>query len=203
MNVTDSSNEKWSSAEEEIMQATYRTLLVTGHVDLTISGIADELGKSNAVLYYHYDSKDDLLGAFLDFAVDRFEAMISTEPTKDPNGDLERVIEKLLPVQHDADQRQFQEVLIGLRSQGVTNEAIREQFTRIDERLATTIGDIIERGIDEGTFRDVDSTRVAEHILAIVNGAMYGRVTTVQENTLSETRVSLSSYIDAELRRNI
>lgn len=199
---TDSPDEKWSTAEEEIMQATYRTLLESGYVGLTISGIADELGKSNAVLYYHYGSREGLLVAFLDFIADQRKSMIKTESTQDPKADLDCVIEKLLPLQPDADQQQFQEVLVKLRSQGVTNEAVREQFTRIDERIATTIRNIIQRGIDNGTFRDVDSTQVAEHILAMVNGGRYGYVTTDRETTPSAARVSLSSYIDSELRRN-
>jgi len=78
------------------------------------------------------------LVAFLEFAVDQFETTISTETGEDPNEDLDHVIEKLLPLQPDEEQRQLQEVLVGLRSQAVTNEAFSEQFTRIDERLATT-----------------------------------------------------------------
>lgn len=198
--ATNSPDEKWSTAEEEIMEATYQTLLVNGYAGLSISRIADEFGKSKAALYYHYDSKDDLLVAFLEFAVDRFESMISTETGENPTEDLEHVIEKFLPLQPDEEQRQLQEVLVGLRSQAVTNEAFREQFTRIDERLATTLGKIIQRGIDEGMFRDVDSTRVAEHILATVNGAMYARATTDRHNAPAAARVSLSSYIDSELR---
>lgn len=200
---TNSPDEKWSTAEEEIMEATYRALLTHGYADLSISRIADELGKSKAALYYHYDSKDDLLIAFLKFSVDRFETTIGTETGDDPSEDLEHVIETLLPLQPGEEQQQLQAVLVGLRSQAVTNEAFREQFTRIDERLATTIREIIQHGIDEGSFRDVDSTRVAEHILATVNGAMYGRATTDRENAAAAVRVSLSSYIDSELRRNV
>ena len=198
---TNSPDEKWSTAEEEIMEATYRALLTHGYADLSISRIVDELDKSKAALYYHYDSKNDLLVAFLEFAVDQFETTISTETGEDPNEDLDHVIEKLLPLQPDEEQRQLQEVLVGLRSQAVTNEAFSEQFTRIDERLATTIREIIQRGIDTGTFRDVDPTRVAEHVLATINGAMYSRATTDRENALAAVRVSLSSYLDTELRR--
>lgn len=199
--TTESPTEDWSSGEEDIMKATYQALLAHGYADLSISRIADELGKSKAALYYHYDSKDDLLVAFLEFAVDRFETTIDTETGDDPSEDLDHIIEKLLPLQPDEEQRQLHEVMVALRSQAVTNEAFREQFTSIDERLATTIRGVIQDGIDQGTFRDVDPTRVAEHVLAVINGAMYARATTDRENALAATRVSLSSYVDAELRR--
>lgn len=200
--ITDSPDERWSTAEAEIMQATYRALLAHGYADLSISRIADELDKSKAALYYHYDSKDDLLVAFLEFAVDKFEATVSTETGDDPNDDLEHVIEKLLPLRPDEEQRQLQEVMIGLRSQAVTNAAFREQFTRLDEQIVTTTEEIIQRGIDKGVFRDVDPTRIAEHIHATINGTMYARATTDRENAAAATRVSLSSYIGSELRRN-
>ncbi|KDS91538.1 transcriptional regulator [Halorubrum saccharovorum] len=198
--ASDSPKQHWSTAEEEIMEATYRALLKHGYADLSISRIADELDKSKAAIYYHYDTKDDLLVAFLDFAVDRFEETIETETGDEPPEDLEHVIEKLLPLQPDEEQRQLQAVLVGLRSQAVTNEVFREQFTQIDERLAATVRSIVERGIDDDTFRDVDPSRVAEHILATVNGAMYGRVTTDRKSAAAAARVSLASYIDSELR---
>ena len=199
--ASDSPEQHWSTAEEEIMEATYRALLEHGYASLSISRIADELDKSKAAIYYHYDTKDGLLVAFFEFAVDKFEETIDTETGDEPAEDLDHVIEKLLPLQPDEEQRQLQAVLVGLRSQAVTNEVFREQFTQIDERLATTIRGIVDRGIDEGTFRDVDSSRVAEHILATVNGAMYGRATTDRHSAAAAARVSLASYIDSELRR--
>ena len=199
--TTDQRRKSWSTAEEEIMEATYRALLNHGYADLSISRIADELDKSKAAIYYHYDTKDDLLVAFLEFAVDRFEETIDTETGNEPAADLEHVIEKLLPLQPDEEQRQLQAVLVGLRSQAVTNGVFREQFTQIDERLAATIRGIVDRGIEEDTFRDVDPSRVAEHILATVNGAMYGRATTDRKSAAAAARVSLASYIDSELRR--
>lgn len=199
--ATDQPETPWSNAEEEIMEATYRALLEHGYAELSISRIADELDKSKAALYYHYDTKDDLLVAFLQFAVDRFEEKIDTETGGEPAEDLEHIIEKLLPLHLDEERRQLQVVLTGLRSQAVTNEVFREQFTQIDERLATTIREIVESGIDDGTFCDVDSSRVAEHILATINGATYGRATTDRPSAAAAARVSLASYIDSELRR--
>jgi len=199
--ASDSPEQHWSNAEEKIMEATYRALLEHGYASLSISRIADELDKSKATIYYHYDTKDDLLVAFLEFAVDRFEETIDTETGNEPAEDLDHIIEKLLPLQPDEEQLQLQAVLVGLRSQAVTNEVFREQFTQIDKRLAATIRGIVDRGIDTGIFRDVESSRVAEHILATVNGAMYGRATTNRHSAAAAARVSLASYIDSELRR--
>jgi len=191
----------WTEAEEEIMLATYRALLEHGYAGLSISRIADELGKSKASIYYHYDSKEDLLGTFLEYAIDQFESSVQTETGGDPWAELEHVVEKLLPLRIDEEERRVQATIIGLRGQAVTSDAFREQFTEIDEQLAETIRDIVQRGIENGTFRDVDADRVAEHVLATINGAMYGRVTSDRETAVAAVRVSLSSYLDTELRQ--
>jgi AcrR family transcriptional regulator len=198
----DGADRTWSAAEREIMEATYRALLAHGYAGLSISRIAEEFDKSKASLYYHYDSKDDLLVSFLDFAVDQFEESVDTATGEDPWATLEHVVEKLLPLRPGEDQKGIQSVMVGLRSQAVTNEAFREQFTEIDDRLAATVREVVDRGIEEGTFHDVDSTRVAEHVLATINGAMYGRATTDRQTAVAAVRVSLSSYLEAELRRD-
>lgn len=181
------------------MKATYRALLQHGYAGLSISRIAEELDKSKASIYYHYDSKDDLLVTFLEYAADQFESSVATETGDDPRADLEHVVEKLLPRQLDEEQRQVQSVVLGLRGQAVTSEPFREQITAMDDRLASTVREIVDRGIEDGTFRDVDSWRVAEHVLATVNGAMYARATTDRENAVVAARDSLSAYLDVTL----
>jgi AcrR family transcriptional regulator len=183
------------------MEATYESLLTYGYADLSTAQIADDFGKSKSSLYYHYDSKDALLVALLEFAADRFETTVDMQTDDDPHAELEHVIETLLPLQLEEEERQLQRLLIDLRSQAVTDDDFRAQFSRIDDRLVSRVREIIDTGIEDGTFRDVDSTQVAEHIVALINGTMLERATTDRENATAATRVSLSSYIDSELRR--
>ncbi|MFD1512742.1 TetR/AcrR family transcriptional regulator [Halomarina rubra] len=188
------------STEERIMEATFRALLEHGYCDLSIANIAEEFEMSKSSLYYHYDSKDDLLVAFLRFAAKRFEETTLSRPPSDPMADLEHLVEKLLPLEQRAEQREIQTVMSELRSQSVTNAAFREEFSDIDDLLVATIRDIVERGIEDGSFREVDSTRVAEHVVATLNGARAARATTNRETAPAAVRVSLASYLDTTLR---
>ena len=197
--ATTESSGTWSPAEEEIMQATYRALLTNGYGDLSISCIAAEYDKSKAALYYHYESKDEILVAFLAYVIDQFEASIRTDIGDDPTADLEHVVEKLLPVRLDDDAFQLQSVLVGLRSEAVTNDAFREQFTRIDDHITATIREIVDRGVAQGVFRPVDATQVAEYVLATVNGTMYSRVSTNRETAPHAVRSALTAYLDVVL----
>lgn len=198
----DSIDERWSDGEREIMMATYRAMVEHGYSNLSIAKIADELGKTKASVYYHYDSKEELLVSFLDFVVDRFKRDFTAQHGENPDTALRNVIERLIPLELDDEEFHGQVVLLELRSQTSRNEAFRERFTEINELLVETICDIVERGVETGVFRDVEATRVAEHVVATVNGARVDRVSTDRDSAPAVVRVALSSYIDAELRRN-
>ncbi|MFC5970949.1 TetR/AcrR family transcriptional regulator [Halomarina salina] len=196
----DQSGEEPPTTEERIMEATFRALLKHGYNDLSIANIADEFEMSKSSLYYHYDSKDDLLVAFLGFASDRFEEAVLSTPEDDPMANLEHIVEKLLPIQLNEEQEAIGTVMSELRSEAVTNEAFREQFTEMDDLLVDTVRDIVERGVEDGSFREVDPTRVAEHVVATVNGARASRTTTNRDQAPAAVRVSLASYLDSTLR---
>jgi AcrR family transcriptional regulator len=193
--------ETWSEAEKRVMLATYRALLEHGYADLSIARIAEELDQSKSAVYHHYDSKEDLLISFLAYATDRFEAVAATEAATDADEALDGVVERLLPLRPTEERRQIGAVLVALRAEAVTNDAFRAQFTRVDELLATTLRETVARGIESGEFRDVDAGRIAEHVLAIVFGAMQSRATTDRQDAVAAARVSLAAYLDRELRR--
>ncbi|SHL31940.1 TetR/AcrR family transcriptional regulator [Haladaptatus paucihalophilus] len=199
--TADSSDSEWSTSEERIMEATHRALLRDGYAQLSISRIASELDQSKASLYYHYDSKEDLLLSFLEYVTDRLESNIYTSNDESPSQELEQFIEMLLPLQLDDTESQLRAAMVELRSQAVMDEKFRKQFTEIDDRIVDHLERIIDRGIDEGEFRNVDSTRVAEHIFATFSGVMYNRATTNRENAPAAVRVALSSYLNKDLMK--
>ena len=194
----DDLDDKWSAPQREIMNATYRTLLEYGYAGLSISRIGSEYKKSKSLIYHHYESKEELLVSFLEFAIDRFEAAITTGDSDEPEKNLKYIIDRLLSRRPAADQWQIQKVLVTLRSQAVTSDSFREQFTRVDDRLVSIFSDIIERGITVGVFTDVDSSAVAEHILATINGAIYSDETTNRKE-IQTVRTSLLAYLDTIL----
>ncbi|MDB2252668.1 TetR/AcrR family transcriptional regulator [Halorubrum ezzemoulense] len=199
MTTRDQSDSNWSAAEEDIMEATYSALLKHGYADLSIARIGDEFERSKASIYHYYDSKDDLLVTLLEFTVDQFESSLNTEASQNPAQDLKQLIDKLLSPHPLEDSHQFQAVLVGFRSQALTNTRIRAQFTQVDEYLATTIQELIDRGIAEDVFHDVNASQVAEYILATINGVMYSRLTTDRGDAIAAAHTSLISYLDSEL----
>ena len=162
-----------------IMEATFEALSKHGYADLTIQTIADEFDKSKSLLYYHYETKDDLLGDFLEFVLDEFGAQVEADEEVDPEARLWTVIELLLPPDLDEDEeaRRLRTALFELRMQAPYDEAYADRFAATDERMIAVVESILEEGVEEGVF-DVDPGTGAELLVDAVTGATLRAVTT-------------------------
>ena len=184
------------STREAIMQATYAALAKHGYADLTIQRISDEFDKSKSLLYHHYESKDALLVDFLGFMLEQMEADIPIEAQENAYEQLmsafDHVFDELFS------EMDFLRALVEMRAQGASNETYRRQFTTNEQFVHGRLVDIIEDGIDEGTFRDVDAGRTAEMLGTIIDGAIL-RYATIDGTDLDVIRAELDEYVRRQL----
>lgn len=181
-----------------IMQATYRALCEHGYAELSVSHIAAEFEKSKSLLYYHYDSKDDLLAGFLRFAGDHFLAMLD-EAEREADSPVDRVrsfVDIYLGAELDEEMAEAQRAMIDLRAQAVAEPRFREEFTRIDrhlrDRLATALADGVEAGVVDDA---VDPEPTATWLLSALSGAMLQRHT-ADYDVVTPVRTLLHGYVD-------
>lgn len=171
-----------------IMEATYAALCEHGYADLTMQAIADEFDMTKAVLHYHYDTKEDLLVAFLDYLLDQFLDAADADPNGDSEGAVENpadqlvaLVDALLLGDHgamsEADHWEYHTALLEVRAQAPHNDAFREQLTTNYEYVAAAIATIVADGVESGAFRPVDPDRTAAWLLATINGARLHQVT--------------------------
>lgn len=165
------------SAADEIMDGVYRALRAHGYADVTMQDIADECSKSKSLLHYHYDTKEDLLVAFLDYVITDSEARIRAHADNPPAERLAGFVGWFVFEADAADREAFHIALLELRTQGPFNERIREQLVRSDRLLRGTVADILESGIEAGTFREVDVEETAALIVATLDGARTRQIT--------------------------
>ncbi|MFU1783491.1 TetR/AcrR family transcriptional regulator [Haloarcula japonica] len=192
------SDRTFSDQTEEIMQATYRALREHGYADLTIKRIADEYGKSTAAVHYYYDTKDDLLAAFLDYLLERFVDSIHDVETTDPEARLEILLDELLvKPQENPD---LSVALLEMRSQAPYKEAFSDRFRQNDEYIRYLLKAVVNHGIDEGVFSDVDADHVTRSLLTIIDGARTRAVMLDDTEELETARQTASEYADAMLR---
>lgn len=187
-----------TETQAAIRDATYRALCEHGYADLTIQKIADEFPKSKSLLYYHYENKDEILVDLLEYVLDQYTVYDAIDKDNSPEEQLWTFIDDSLPESPDEEQRESQMALFELRSRALSEEAYREQITRIDRLTHDTLAGILRAGINDGTFRAVDVEETVEILVSMITGAMLRRATT-SENITTQTRAAVTQFINSQL----
>jgi AcrR family transcriptional regulator len=198
LRVSGSFFESPSSTREEILGAAYRALCRHGYAPLTIQKIGAELDKSTSLVYHHYDGKDELLLACLEFMLDQYEtAFTETEPD-DPKAALEAALDEYLTPEMPDERADFVGALVELRGQAPHDERYREQFTRSDRLFEERFARLIEAGIEAGQFREVDADAVAATLLTLFSGALFTHMT-ADETRTPTVRAEIEAYLEDRL----
>jgi len=156
------------SSKEAIMSATFDALCERGYANLTMQSIADEFDKSKSLIHYHYDSKDDLLAAFMDHLLENFVDMVTGCGGQDPVDELRRMAEIVIVGGDDGhDPNDFHTALLGLRAQAPYDEQLREQLARNDERIRGADRRHRPRGTGARTVRRIGRPRGVRRALSL------------------------------------
>lgn len=187
-----------SDRNEKIMYATHRALQEHGYSDLTMERIAEEYGKSTAAIHYYYDTKDDLVFAFLDYLIDQFNDMVRDVDTTDSERRLDDLLDKLLVTPRD--HRDMLLAIADMQSQAPYDEGFADKFRQADEYHRYMFESVLDHGISDGVFADVDSEHVARALVTIVAGGHNRNVVLDEEDALVTARRAADEYLDAVLR---
>jgi AcrR family transcriptional regulator len=187
-----------SDTRTAIMRATFDALVEYGYAGLTIDRIGEFFPKSKSLLYHHYDGKDDLLVDFLEQVVDDYESSFGREETADAPTRLERVLDGVAAPEMDTDDEGFTRALVELRAQAAHDDDYREHFTTSGEFFRDRIAEIVEDGIEDGVFREVDPDQVAAAIHTLATGVMTERVTD-DKPQIEAVRAELDAYVEERL----
>ena len=184
-------------ASEDIMRATHRALCQHGYADLTMQDIADESSKSKAALHYHYDSKHELLCAFLEYLYDRFVERTSDIEAERPDEQLFELVGVILEKSENKSER-FETALLEIRAQAPYEPGFRERLTRFETYLVEELTAILEAGLADGTFdADIDPADTARFLVTVLTGAATERVTV--GHSVECTQRMLEEYIETHL----
>ena len=195
----DPPDRSFSDAEEEVLRATYSALREHGYADLTIKRIADEYGKSTAAVHYHYDTKEELLAAFLDYVLQQFVDTIHEVETTDPDERLTLLLDQLLVELED--HLDLLVAILEMRSQAPYKETFSERFQQNDEYIRYMLRTVIADGIRQGVFDDdVDAEHAAGALMTIVDGARTRAVVLDDPDALATARRTAEEYVESVLK---
>ncbi|MFB6206268.1 MAG: TetR/AcrR family transcriptional regulator [Haloglomus sp.] len=185
-------------AREEAVQAVRRALAEHGYAGLTTKKIAAESDKSEAFLFYHYDSKEDLVLAFMDWATDRVTARLE-DIEGDPAQRLYGLCDALVGDPGDDVERGTNVAMMELLSHAPHNERFRERLVAYERAIVDDTAALIREGIETGQFREVDPESTAAFILTLADGTV-GAVQALGMTDIGEgVRERLFDYLAREV----
>ena len=156
-----------SMTRSDIIQSAAQIFRQKGYHAASMQDIADAVGLQKASLYHHVRSKQDILAAILDAALDRLI------------GELQAVVDSDLPAQAKlrAAMKAYITVLTSdadlaavlLLEHRSLEPPLREAHIERRDRFDHLWRKIIHHGIKAGAFRPVDETIIAFALLGVQN----------------------------------
>jgi len=179
---------------DEIIAATSRALCEHGYAGLTMQRIAEESSMTTAAIHYHFDTKAELLNAFLDDLMDRFEVRLACD-AEDPRERLETFLDAVFTPSQNPDE--FPVALMEMKGQAHYQDSFRERFIALDEVMRSVVATAVSDGIDAGYFEAADPDEVARHVVTTINGA-HARTVALGEDA-EATRAIIEQYLELQL----
>jgi AcrR family transcriptional regulator len=158
-------------SHEEIMWATHDALCKHGYANLTMRNIAAECSKSHSLLTYHYDTKENLIAAYLEFLVEQFDEGGDLIDSDDPMERLERFLD-FFTIGSDVYSEELAVAFFELGNAALRDEGFRETLRTHEAGNLRILTDIVEQGQETGRFRGgIDAGDVAKLLVSTLAGA--------------------------------
>jgi len=183
-----------ADARAEVALAVRQALAEHGYERLTTAKIAEEYPKSEAGLYYYFDSKDEMIAAFLEHATAQLgEELLAVENTE-PERALREACGCLFRSPDDPNAGLYIAIM-ELISHAPHNETLREPLLELETVCLSSLTDIVEAGVEQGVFRPVDPSATAAFLLAAADGTT-GFYVALEMDVHDDLQAGLSAYVD-------
>ena len=160
------------SRESRFMRSALSILAETGRTDFTVLEVVERSKTSLRSFYQHFSTKDELLLALIDTIMAESTKHWRKETDDLPAAEAMRVlINRICTPAETTKQDSINRGLTYYNDH--LAESLPREYSRVLSPLHQLIGEILKRGIAEGTFRpDLETETTAALIMQAVLGAM-------------------------------
>lgn len=158
-----------ADAEHELLEATGDAIAKYGVSDVTTQKIADEWGRSQSLVHYYYETKEDLVVAYIEYLHDGVSRTYAEYAEDPPLERLERVVVRDIS---DSERQSASLPLFDLHGTAPFNERYQDALNDMEADGREFLETAIEDGIEDGTFRDVPPDEVATLLLSAHDGGI-------------------------------
>jgi AcrR family transcriptional regulator len=153
---------------EEILKATCREVIAHGFASTRVRDVADALGVSSGLVFYHFTSKENLLGeAFRYAAEEHLDGLAAT--ARGGGSALER-LDRILRLYLPAGSSAAWVLWIDAWSQALRDPELANISRQLDLRWKQTMAAVIGEGVAAGEFTCPDPDATAWRLTALLDG---------------------------------
>jgi AcrR family transcriptional regulator len=160
-----------AEARERILDAACDVIAVHGIEDLRIARIATTAGVSPALVHYHFETREALLGEALEHSFELLGDLRTTHADAEGWTAAQRLgwmIDQSLPFPGLGD-REWR-LWLELWGRAARRSELQPVAARLYERYDAWIAGAIEQGIESGEFRAADPAAVTQRLIAAIDG---------------------------------
>ena len=153
---------------EEILAAAAAEVTKRGFARTRVADVADSLGVSTALVFYHFGTKEELFAEAFEHAVARDLTRLDGVVAKatDPVDGVRRILVLYSPQGNALGWT----VWVDAWAESLREPAMREMSRRLDVRWKDVLADQIRRGVDAGQFMCADPEGAAWRLSALLDG---------------------------------
>ncbi|WP_262178588.1 TetR/AcrR family transcriptional regulator [Haloarcula laminariae] len=186
-----------ADACESVALAVQEALAQHGYERLTTAKIAEAYENSEAGLYYYFDSKDEMIAAFLDLAADHLREDLLRVETEDPEAAIRDACDFLFRTP-EHEYAGIAVAIMELLSHAPYNETLRAPLLELETACLDALTDIVAAGVEQGVFREVEPRATAAFLLAAADGST-GIAVALEMDVAEDLRDGWEAYVDSLL----
>ena len=155
---------------DRILEQAARLFRDKGYSASSMEDIADAVGLKKGSLYYHFESKEQILVEIMDSFTEKLQAPVLALIDNDELGSAEKLRQAIKLHLGTLDSDNF-EITVFLLEFRALSEEHRQRTLQGRASYETTFRRLIAEGIERGEFMDVDVAMAARAILGMCNWA--------------------------------
>ena len=194
-----------SESQKQIMEATFRALHRHGYADLTMDAIASEFDKSKSLLHYHYNTKEELVEAFLEYMHQELVDKTDEIQTQQPETKINEIATLLMsePDKISQEEMTFYNAVLELKTQARHKPRFRKTLNNTREYVLELLSETLQDGIDRNEFQETETRQAAEMILSAIEGKLINDTTLKHRNQVETEKhvTEIEKYIIKPIKK--
>ena len=186
---------------QQILQATWHVIAVSGFRSLRVSDVAKRAGVSSGMIHYYFDGKHDLVKAAFEryYAHSMERRQWIMETGQGPLELLKLIVESYVPVEEETLEgwRVWSELWV----EGLQEPDLQELNEDFYGQWRRQVAGIISDGQDAGLIRDGSAIELANMLIAMIDGLAIQVLLGSRSMTAERMRATCLAFIDEMLAK--